>query len=210
MKEYSVLRTLWENLLSLIGLNLLFWLLCVPVVTAPAAAAALHCACRNCLEGRGRLFRSFFRSFRLCLFSAIPYGLLALVGVGGFLYGVLFYYQLSGVSFFFLVLSLFCLIAGYLLYALMGVTFQLLSVTDQEKPLIAAAMRLLSNPTLLLTWLFLACGSAMLCVWLLPHSLPILLLLGAALPALFAARAVAPIMDTEVNHESLVEKRGYL
>lgn len=199
MREYNIWRTIWNQLLTLIGLNLLFWLLCLPVVTFPAAITALNCACRHCLDDRGDLFSVFFRCFRRNLFAAIPYGILALVGAGGFLYGTLFYYRLGSDSLLFLTLSVFCLIAFYLLSVMMGLVFQLLSLEEKRfgNTLKLAAGIVLGDPALLFTWLLLAFAAFALCIWFLPHSLPLLTLLGAALPALFTAKAVLPKIETE-------------
>ena len=48
-------RLCWDNLLTLIGLNLLFLICCVPLVTLPAALTALA-GVRGAMPSRGSIF----------------------------------------------------------------------------------------------------------------------------------------------------------
>lgn len=56
-------RLCWDNLLTLIGLNLLFLICCVPLVTLPAALTALAGAGQALLEGEAIWGCLFYRSF---------------------------------------------------------------------------------------------------------------------------------------------------
>ncbi len=70
--------------LDLCGLNLLWLLCCVPVVTAGAATCALHFALGKREEGEG-VFRSFFRGFRRNFRQATILWLMLLI-LGAFLF----------------------------------------------------------------------------------------------------------------------------
>lgn len=89
-------RLCWDNLLTLIGLNLLFLICCVPLVTLPAALTALAGAGQALLEGEGGALRRFLRVFRRELFRAMPAGLVMLLLEAAAIWGCLFYRSFAG------------------------------------------------------------------------------------------------------------------
>lgn len=75
------LHTLWSNGIQLFALNLLTLLLCIPVVTAPAALCAMNRVC-GILIRRGYVFLlgDYFKEFKQSFFRSALLGLL----YGGF------------------------------------------------------------------------------------------------------------------------------
>ena len=69
---YIFFRQIW----NLIGLNILFWAFCLPIVTIPSALKAMTRVCVNMLEGESiDLFHDFWKSFREGFFRTTAVGL---------------------------------------------------------------------------------------------------------------------------------------
>lgn len=65
----------FRNIWNLIGLNILFWAFCLPVVTIPSALKAMTRVCVNMLEGEPiDLFRDFWKAFREGFFRTTAAG----------------------------------------------------------------------------------------------------------------------------------------
>ena len=82
--EQSAWAVLWrvmkENWVQMVGMNLLFLLCCVPVITIPAAAAGLHRVMLDRIRGRWeRPLTAFFEEFRTAFCSRAAVGLLLLL-----------------------------------------------------------------------------------------------------------------------------------
>ena len=84
---------LWSNALTLLGFNLLTVLLCIPIVSAPAALCALNRVYGLVIRrGYGFLREAYFKEFRQSFFRSLLLGLLYggffLSGVICILYGI--------------------------------------------------------------------------------------------------------------------------
>lgn len=93
----AIVRTMadwWGELYVLSLANFLWLLLLVPVITAPAATAALFTVGWHTARHEGTSVREFFAAFRNALISSIPLGLLTLLG-SAFVGFDLFYYVLA-------------------------------------------------------------------------------------------------------------------
>lgn len=122
-----------ENALQLLWLDLLTLLLCIPVVTAPAAICAMNRVC-GVLIRQGYVFLkdTYFKEFRQSFFRALPLGILfAAFLASGFIsicYGIAF----EGGQ-----LAVFAKVFGFLeigiTFVLSGWSFVLISL--QELPL---------------------------------------------------------------------------
>lgn len=82
--EQSAWAVLWrvvkENWVQIVGVNLLFVLCCVPVLTIPAATAGLHRVMLDRIRGRWeRPLASFFSEFRTAFWRRAAVGLLLLL-----------------------------------------------------------------------------------------------------------------------------------
>lgn len=192
----SFFRTCWDNLPALMGLNLLFLLLCLPAVTIPAGMVALGRSCQDILLGKGHPFKAFFHSFRRNLWSAVPVGAVLIGITAGLLYGCLFYSRMARESEAWLACAVFCFVGAYVAFCAGAIGFQI--VARVELPAAAvlrdAFLLLLQNPRLLFTWLLLAFLFPAVTLCLLPRSFPVLVLLPWALSALAAARGVTGII----------------
>lgn len=197
------LRCCWENLPALMELNLLFLLTSLPVVTIPAALTALCRSCQYCLLGTGKPFRNYLNSFRSSLLSSLLPGLFFLTGIGGFLYGFLFYVQNSGTYPLLLFPAAFCLVTVYFLFCSGSVCFQMLSRVKLPFGglLKNAAVLLFTRPRLMGGWLLLSTALLAAGLFLFPHSLPYLVLLGFSLPCMAGARGLLPVIENEIIEE---------
>ena len=75
-----MLRVVKENWVQMVGMNLLFVLCCVPVITIPAATVGLHRVMLDRVRGRWeRPLTAFFAEFRTAFFSRAAIGLLLLL-----------------------------------------------------------------------------------------------------------------------------------
>jgi len=201
--ETGFVRLCFEKLFSLIILNLLFVLSCVPVLTIPAAIAALTSACQASLMDDKQIYRKFWKSFRANFLQSLPIGAVFVIGPMAVLYGCLVYYQLSqgeGAS---VILSFFCFICIYLLFSIGVFAFQMLARVElKTKAIVKNAVYLtFQYPKLVLGWILLAFVINMAGWGLFPYSFPWLLLLGASLPCFAATRGVLPVINTTIVKE---------
>jgi len=201
--DTSFFRLCWDNLLTLIGLNLIFLLLCLPVITIPASIAALGRACQDMLLGEGHLFKAFFRSFRQNLWSAIPAGAVFVGITAGLLYGCIFYSRMAHEEGLWLTCAIFCFIGAYIAFCIGEIGFQVIARVELSTSAVLrnASFLLLQNPRLLFTWLLLAFLFPAITVWFFPRSLPIMALLPCALSSLAAARGTTGIIYNQLVAE---------
>ena len=171
-------RLCWDNLLTLIGLNLLFLICSVPLVTLPAALTALAGAGQALLDGEGGALRRFLRVFRRELFRAMPAGV----------WGCLFYRCFAGLLS--TVLSVFCLVCAYIVFCAGAYCLNMLARVELGfAGLLHNSFALVFMcPRPLFTWLLLAFILPLAGAFLLPHSVPLLALLLISASGLAAAR----------------------
>lgn len=202
-RKSGFFRVCWENLLSLIALNLLFLLGSVPLVTLPAAFAALCRGTQTCLRGEGRPVRQFLAAFCRELFSALAPGLLFLGLPAGLLYGCVYYRQAAAQASWLLIPSVFCLVAACLLLCGGHIAFHMLArVQLSAGQLIRNSFLLmLQIPRLLFTWLAAAVCLPVIALAFFPHDLPLLALLVFALSALCSGRGLLPVIETMILKE---------
>lgn len=202
-REVSFFHVCWENLLTLTGLNLLFLLLCLPVITIPASTAALARSCQDILLGVGHPFRSFFHSFRKNLWAAVPAGVV-LAGVpAGLVYGGVFYSHMVQESEIWLVCAIFCFVGSYVTFCAGAIGFQIIARVELSAAAVLrdAVLLLLQNPRLLFSWLLLAFLFPAVTLWFFPRSFPVLVLLPCALFSLAAARGTMGIICHQLVDE---------
>ena len=201
-KRRGFFKICWDNLLSLILLNLCFLLCSILLVTLPAAYTALCAAAQRMDREEAHPVKSFFACFRREILSALPLGLLFMLVPAGLLFGWLFYMQ-AAAGLFTLVLSLFCLIGAYLLFCAGQLAFHIeAAVCLRTRDVLQDTCILLEqHPRLLFTWLAAAVFVPAVCALLLPYSLPISILLCFSLSALCSARGVRLLIETEIIKE---------
>ena len=162
------------------------------------AAEGVTAALLDLLLEKPRPIRGFWRTFRTHLLPALPLGLLFPLTPAAALYGCLFYVQNAGNRPWLLIPGIFCLLLGCLAVFASGLAYPMLARAD------LSARAVLRNSFLLL---IRGCGfgtlllSALLgagMILLFPHSLPVLVLLGASLPAFVAAYGSLPALDALV------------
>ncbi len=198
--QRAFFRCCWERLLTLIALNLLFLLSCVPLFTIPGAITALARACQGCLLEEPHSIGIYIHSLRANFLPAIPLGIPILGGLAGACYGCLFYYQTSHGEEIAVLLSIFCFVCVYFLFCIGVFAFQILARVELRMPAILknAFFLTFQQPRVVFGWLLLSFGIAATMTLLLPCSVPCMLLLGGSLPSMAAARGALPIIDKKI------------
>lgn len=195
-------RICWDNLLTLIGLNLLFLACSVPLVTLPASLTALAGAGQALLEGEGGALRRFLRVFRRELFRAMPAGLIMLLLEAATIWGCLFY-RSAFTGLLPTALSVFCLVCAYIVFCAGAYCFNMLARVELG---FAGLMRnsfalVFMCPRPLFTWLLLSFMLPLAGAVLLPHSVPLLVLLLISASSLAAARGTLPAVCEYVERK---------
>ena len=191
-------RAVWstyDHIGLLVLTNLLWVVLCLPVVTAPAATAGLFHVSRELARGKDASLRDFFVGFRLRFFPALKVGLVDLAALLVLWVNVDFYSRLRGGA----------AIPGMILAAAMVwvATFYLL-MHAHLYPLLAggeSSLRQLLRKSALLT---LDNLPYTICVTLQALSLSVLCVLTGAGLVLINGSAVAVLLTT--GHRELLRK----
>lgn len=180
-----VVHILLHRLLTLIGLNVLYLLCSLPIVTIPAASTGMMRSMRCLLDGEDASpFRLFFRAALLDFWRAALCGGVTLLLFSSALGAALYYWSMNtpaSLPFFG-----FCVLAAAYLYASAGCMFAMLeSVSLPPGALIKNALLLpaVEAPTVIPASL----GSMVIwavCAWTLPRSLPLMVLIVPAAAAL--------------------------
>lgn len=194
-------RLCWDELPTLMGLNLLFLLCAAPLLTLPAALTALAGASQALLEGERGALRRFLRVFRRELLRAVPAGLAVLLPEAAAVWGCLFYRAFAGLLP--TALSAFCLVCAYVIYCAGACCFNMLARVELG---FAALVRnsfvlVLMFPRRLFTWPLLSFILLLAGALLLPHSAPLMLLLGFSVSGLAAARGTLPAVREYVERK---------
>ena len=187
--DFRIVRFL-ELLFQLIVLNLLTLLCCLPIITTGAALTALYHSLFDMREGKGNIFKGYFRALKENIRPALMLGIVFAAVCVSFVFYALFLRDLLAAG---NVLAWLGVIAvGAFFFFPMTYAFPLLSKFDSP------AVRTLLNAYLLsvrhigttiavllmnaLPWLLLLINPS----WLLA-TLPVWLFFGFALPAWFAS-----------------------
>lgn len=195
-------RLCWDNLLTLMGLNLLFLVCSVPLVTLPASLTALAGAGQALLEGEGAALRHFLRVFRRELFRAMPAGFAILLLEAAAVWGCLFYRGAS-TGLLPMALSVFCLVCAYIVFCAGAYCFNMLARVELSfAGLVRNSFALVFMcPRPLVTWLLLSFMLPLAGAFLLPHSVPLLALLLISGSGLAAARGTLPAVCEYVERK---------
>lgn len=195
-------RLCWDNLLTLIGLNLLFLACSVPLVTLPASLTALAGAGQALLESEGGALRRFLRVFRRELFRAMPAGFVMLLLEAAAVWGCLFY-RGAFEGLLPTALSVFCLVCAYIVFCAGAYCFNMLTRVELGfAGLVKNSFALVFVcPRPLFTWLLLSFILLLAGLFLLPHSIPILVLLLFSSSGLAAARGTLPAVCEYVERK---------
>lgn len=192
-------HTMISRLLTLIALNVLFLVACIPLITIPNAITALsRCAISLLREEDFPVFKTFFNAYRSEFFKTMATGWIALLLLCGVLYGALFYWAAG--SSFSTVIAMLCVLSGLIFYAAACNLFYMLARI--RLPLGA----LLKNAVLLVfmrpTKKLLSCFASFMiltaCAWSFPASLPMIALIGCSVSALFACFGVRDNIEKSV------------
>lgn len=187
------------RLLPLIGLNLVFCVAALPIVTLPNAIAALYrCTSLLLREEEFPLLKTFVQAFRseFCKTLAAGWAVLLLLCGAGF--GFVFYWSINSAAA--LPFAMLCtVLAAYLYLAGCNLFYMLSRASLPLGALLKNAMVLvflqpLGKTALCLLSLLLLGASA----WWFPRTLPVVILIAYSLAALLACYAVREKIEHSV------------
>ncbi len=190
---FAFLKILYHELFEIMELNLLFLLLCIPVVTIPPVCAAMSkvtlCMVR---QKEYSLRKTFWPTFRQSFGKSLLGGGALILGQLSAGYGMLFYYQLLETPIFYIPFLLTTVLA-VLLTAAELFLFPLIATVDL--PLLAilknAVLLPMLYPCRILAALLLIGLLTATCILLIPYTAPVILLLLFSVSSLIAAAAVS-------------------
>lgn len=189
----SFFKILYTEMFEIIGLNLLFLMLCLPVVTIPAACTAmsrvtLHVARRE----EYSMGKTFWLTFRQNFGKSFLGGGVVLLGQGISGYSAWFYYRLLENPVFWFPFFLSFMVAVILSAAALYLFPMIASIDLPIRTLLKNAMLLpFLYPCRILTALLLIGVLGLVCILLAPHTVPVILLLLFSVSSLIAANAVS-------------------
>lgn len=189
----SFFKILYVEMFEIMGLNLLFLVSCLPVVTIPAACTAMSrvtlCMVR---QEEYSLRKTFWRTFHQNFGKSLLGGMLLFLGLGASGYGVLFYFRMLEHSVFYLPFLLSFAVAVVLSAAGLFL-FPLIATIDLPlRALLKNAVLLpFLYPYKILAALLVLGVLGSVCILLAPHTVPIILLLLFSVSSLIAANAVS-------------------
>jgi hypothetical protein len=182
----------YTHFAKLVGLNMLFLLFCVPVVTIPAALSGMNRVCMLLIrEGTACVWSDFVEELKASCLKSLPLGALcAFFLLDATLCAWLsLHSQIAGMAISLLaaalLLSLFTLLLGCYAFAMLSLVS--LRTTDVLRN---ALLLILTQPVSDLFLLLIAGGSAAAAVWFLPFSIPVIAVIGPALVTLAVCSAL--------------------
>lgn len=199
----KVLTTLWREFWSLIKLNLLFLLSCIPVVTIPAAITAMsRITCTMVRDENYFLWNDYWRAFKRDFWRSLLAGFLTLLLAAIFALSLIFYYNMAGnVDKLFLVVAglsvclvLIVLIAAFYFFpmlALVDLSFKTLVINS-----LVMVFGCFKRSLLAVGWF--ALFFALVGIGLLPNSLIYLAVIGFSLTSVMICFAVYPAIEDKV------------
>ena len=186
-------KTLYAEMFEIVGLNLLFLIFCLPVVTVPAACTAMsRVTLRMVRQESYSLGKDFWRSFSQNFGKSFFGGWMLFLGLGVSGYGALFYYcRLSDPAFYlpfflsFMVTALFGAAALFL--------FPLIATIDLPlRALLRNAVLLpLLYPCRTLMVIVLIGMMGLLSFLFIPYTAPVILLLLFSVSSLLASNSIS-------------------
>ena len=126
------------SLIPMISLNIIWFVCCVPIVTAIPSTAALFYATNKLAHGGNADWRTFFEGFRLCFRRSWAWGLLNVLVTAGLVSNFLFFSQQlpSGMRVW---AGAVVIVVAFLWLSVQLYTFPLL--LEQEQPRLPLALR---------------------------------------------------------------------
>lgn len=192
-------RVAIKKLLSLITLNLLFFIAVLPMVTLPNALAALYrCAGLILREEDFPLGKTFFAAFKSEFFKTLASGWVVLLLLLGAVYGAVFYWSVGASAA--LVFAMLCTVmAMYFYLAACNLFYMLSRVRLPFGALLKNAFLMVflqpigRNAVCLLSFLVLAASA-----WWFPRTLPVIVLIACSLAALIACYGVRDKIEKDI------------
>lgn len=192
-------HVLITRLLTLIGLNLLFCVTALPIVTLPNAFASLY-YCTNLLlrEEEFPLLKTYFKAFQSEFLKTLGAGWVVLLLLAGAVFGALFYWSVnSAVA---LVFSFLCLILGVYLYIVSCNLFYMLArirlpvgALLKNAFLLAFLQPIKQTAVCLLSALIIGAAA-----WWFPQTLPVMLLIIFSVAVMIACYGVRDKIEKSI------------
>lgn len=194
----------YTHFAKLVGLNLLFLLFCIPVVTIPAALSGLSRV--NMLltrEGTAGVWRDFSGEFKSSFLRSIPLGALIafLLADAALCVWLSMHSGSVGMAVALLAAALIITIFGVLLSCYTFVLLSIVSLRNRDILRDAVLLILLQPKTDLLLLLIIG-GGAAAAAWLLPYSIPVVSVIWPALLSLAACTIINGPIERLITHNS--------
>lgn len=184
---FEFFELLFRKMGSLIKLNLLYLLFCIPIITIGPATVALFKIARYYVEGKPVfLFSDFFDAFKSNLLQGFIMSIISgAIAVVGFEAAIFYFVKTTESAFYFVPLgligfvSLVCIFASFYTFLLISsVNLKLFNILKNS-----VMLAFLGARTNLLTLIF-AGGITFISVWYIPISIPVLVVITFSLSAL--------------------------
>jgi uncharacterized membrane protein YesL len=192
-------HVLISRLLSLIGLNLVFYVTALPVVTLPNALTSLYrCTSLLLKEEEFPLLKTYFKAFQSEFLKTLAAGWTVLLLLAGAVYGALFYWSVNSAAA--LVGSFLCAVLAVYLYVTSCNLFYMLSRIRLpfgallKNSFLLVFLQPLRKTAYCLFSLAIFCAAA----WWFPRTLPVILLIICSLAALIACYGVRDKIEQSV------------
>jgi uncharacterized membrane protein YesL len=200
MKGFLLGRILGRNLFRLVKLNLLFLVFCLPVITAPAATAAMSRVTKSMWKESHFFWSDYWETFLGEFGKASLAGILLYGGGGAAAVGFLFYREMAKQTALLLAPAWICA-AVFLLFLVMGAyVFPMIAALDLPLKAVfknAFLLVFLRFPQNLLLALILG-GITGVCFLFFPVSIPFVVLLASSLQSLTGAAIIWPGIEQYV------------
>jgi uncharacterized membrane protein YesL len=188
-----------SRLLSLIALNVMYVVFCIPLVTIPGASVAMmKCVGRMLDDEDFSLFGTFFTALKSEFFKTLAAGWLMLLLFVGALFGALFYWSADAQIM--LIPAVFCVIFAVLLFsAYNNLICMLANVRLPFGALMKNAFLLLFTRPL--HGIAASCVALLIlavCTWWFPRSIPVLILIAFSVGALVACFGVRDAVEKHI------------
>lgn len=187
------------RLLPLIGLNLVFCVTALPIVTLPSALTSLYrCASLLLREEEFPLLKTYFKAFQSEFLKTLAAGWTVLLLLAGAVFGALFYWSVNSAAA--LAGSFLCAVLAIYLYVVSCNLFYMLSrirlpfgALLKNAFLLVFLQPLRKTAFCLLSLLILGATA-----WWFPQTLPVIVLIVCSLAALIACYGVRDKIEQSV------------
>lgn len=187
--------------LTMFGLNMLTWLLCVPVVTAPAAICSLNrVLIKLTLDGRCEIMKEYWREFKNSFLKVIPFFAITTAFFVGIVILILALLSAANKGLAEYIILGFCILVGVLIYLVFTYAVLLFAIVDLPiRTNIKNAMLItLSQPKQDIYIVSMPLAITVLSALFLPNTFAMFILIIPAFTILMSCCIFKPILERKI------------